>query len=122
AAIAAVHAEAPSAAATDWPPILALYDVLRAVAPSPVVDLNRAVAVAEVEGPRAGLDEVDALVHGGRLDGYAPLHAARADMLRRLGRGPEAAAAYGRAAELAANPAERAFLLARAQAEAAGPA
>jgi RNA polymerase sigma-70 factor (ECF subfamily) len=122
AAIAAVHAEAPTAAATDWPQIVGLYDVLRAVAPSPVADLNRAVAVAEVEGPRAGLDEVDALVAGGRLDGYAPLHAARADMLRRLGRHDAAAAAYGRAAELSENPAERAFLAARAQAEAAGPA
>ena len=122
AAIAAVHAEAASAEATDWPQILGLYDVLVAVAPSPVVALNRAVALAEVEGPGAGLAEVEALAAGGRLDGYAPLHAARADMLRRLGRGGEAAAAYARAAELAGNPAERAFLAGRAQAEAAGPA
>jgi RNA polymerase sigma-70 factor (ECF subfamily) len=122
AAIAAVHAEAQTAQATDWPQILGLYDVLRAVAPSPVVSLNRAVALAEVDGPGAGLEEVEALAAGGRLDGYAPLHAARADMLRRLGRGGEAVAAYAQAAELAGNPAERAFLAGRAQAEADGPA
>jgi RNA polymerase sigma-70 factor (ECF subfamily) len=121
AAIAAVHAEAPTAAETDWPQILGLYDVLRSVAPSPVADLNRAVALAEVEGPAAGLAEVEEVAADGRLDGYAPLHAARADMLRRLGRGGEAAAAYARAAELSVNPAERAFLAGRAQAEAGGP-
>ena len=122
AAIAAVHAEAETAAATDWPQILGLYDVLRAVAPSPVVDLNRAVALAEVEGPAAGLEAVEALVAGGRLDAYAPLHAARADLLRRAGRARDAAAAYARAAELTGNPAERAFLAARAQAVEGGPA
>ena len=120
AAIAAVHAEAPTAADTDWPQVLGLYDVLRDTAPSPVVDLNRAVALAEVEGPATGLAAVEALAADGRLEGYAPLHAARADMLRRLGRPGEAAAAYGRAAELAGNPAERAFLAARAQAGGAG--
>ncbi|MGE0028878.1 MAG: RNA polymerase sigma factor [Thermoleophilia bacterium] len=123
AAIAAVHAEAGTADATDWAQILGLYDVLAAVAPSPVVTLNRAVALAEVAGPAAGLEEVEALAEDGRLDAYAPLHAARADMLRRVGRGGEAAAAYARAAELAGNPAERAFLAGRrAQAEEAGPA
>jgi RNA polymerase sigma-70 factor, ECF subfamily len=80
------------------------------------------VALAEVEGATAGLDAVEALAAAGRLDDYAPLHAARADMLRRLGRHGDAAAAYARAAELAGNPAERAFLTGRAQAEAGGPA
>ena len=116
AAIAAVHAEAPSAAATDWPQILALYDELMRRAPSPVVALNRAVAVAQVEGPGAGLDLVDALAGDGALDAYAPLHAARADMLRRLGRAGEAAGEYAVAARLTANPAERAFLEERSRA------
>jgi RNA polymerase sigma-70 factor, ECF subfamily len=115
AAIAAVHAEAPSAAATDWPQILGLYDELMRRAPSPVVALNRAVAVAEVHGPGAGLELVDGLADEA-LRGYAPLHAARADMLRRLGRTGEASAEYALAAALTGNPAERAFLEERSRA------
>jgi RNA polymerase sigma-70 factor, ECF subfamily len=110
AGVAALHAVAPTAAATDWRRILALYDRLMEVASSPVVALNRAVAVAMVEGPAAGLEVMDALAASGDLDGYHLLHAGRADLLRRLGRGPEAAAAYRRALELATNPVERAFL------------
>jgi RNA polymerase sigma-70 factor (ECF subfamily) len=106
AAINAVHADAPEAAATDWRQILALYDQLLAIAPSPVVALNRAVAVAEVDGPAAGLALVDEL----DLDGYHVLHAVRADLLRRLGRGTEARAAYAAALERTENAAERAFL------------
>jgi RNA polymerase sigma-70 factor, ECF subfamily len=106
AAINAVHSDAPAAAATDWEQILALYDQLLALAPSPVVALNRAVAVAEVEGPEAALALVDEL----DLDGYHLFHAIRADLLRRLGRGPEAALAYDAAIALAGNAAERVFL------------
>jgi RNA polymerase sigma-70 factor, ECF subfamily len=113
AGIAALHAVAPTAAATDWRRIAALYDRFLAVAPSPVVALNRAVAVAMVEGPEAGLALMDPLAASGGLDGYHLLHAARADLLRRLGRDREAAAAYRRAHELAANPVERAFLTRR---------
>ena len=114
AAIAAVHAEAPAAAATDWPQILALYDELMRRAPSQVVALNRAVAVAQVRGPEAGLAAVDRLAGEPALAGYAPLHVARADLLRRLGRHPEAAREYALAAGLTDNPAERAFLEGRA--------
>ncbi|MET9827756.1 sigma-70 family RNA polymerase sigma factor [Streptomyces sp. NPDC006385] len=106
AAIQAVHSDAPTAGTTDWGQILRLYDQLMAVAPSPVVALNRAVAVAEVEGPRQALDLVDAL----DLDGYHVFHAVRADLLRRLGRRMEAARAYEAAVALAESPAERAFL------------
>ncbi|HWD46409.1 MAG TPA: sigma-70 family RNA polymerase sigma factor [Actinomycetota bacterium] len=106
AAIAAVHSDAPTAAATDWRQIMALYDQLLALAPSPVVALNRAVAVAEVEGPAAAL----ALVDGLDLDGYYLFHAVRADLLRRLGRPAEAAPAYEAAIARTSNAAERAFL------------
>ena len=106
AAINAVHSDAPTAAATDWRQILALYDQLLALAPSPVVALNRAVAVAEVEGPAAAL----ALVDGLDLDGYHLFHAIRADLLRRLGRDAEAVAAYEAAIARTGNAAERAFL------------
>ena len=106
AAIAAVHSDAATAADTDWASILALYDQLLARSPSAVVALNRAVAVAEVRGPAAALAEVDAL----DLEGYHLFHATRADLLRRLGRAEEAAAAYARAAELASNATERRFL------------
>ena len=109
AAINAVHSVAPSFASTDWHAILTLYDQLRAVAPTPVVELNRAVALAEVRGPAAGLAAVDGLRSAG-LDGYYLFHATRADLLRRLGRGGEAAAAYAAAAALTANAAERAYL------------
>jgi RNA polymerase sigma-70 factor, ECF subfamily len=106
AAINAVHSDAPTASQTDWAQILRLYDQLMTVAPSPVVALNRAVAVAEVEGPAAGLLAVDAL----DLDDYHVFHAVRADLLRRLGREDEATRAYASAIERATNPAERAFL------------
>ncbi|MDC0769853.1 RNA polymerase sigma factor [Streptomyces sp. HD] len=106
AAIQAVHSDAPDAGATDWAQILRLYDQLTAVAPSPVVALNRAVAVAEVAGPRQALDLVDAL----DLDGYHVFHAVRADLLRRLGRDTEAVRAYEAAVVLSENPAERAYL------------
>jgi RNA polymerase sigma-70 factor, ECF subfamily len=110
ACIAALHAVAPTAEATDWRRITLLYDQLMAVAGSPVVALNRAVAVAMVEGPAAGLDLMDTLAASGSLDSYHLLHAARGDLLRRLGRAPEAAAAYRRALELATNPVEQTFL------------
>ncbi|HEU4899192.1 MAG TPA: RNA polymerase sigma factor [Actinomycetota bacterium] len=113
ACIAALHAVAPTAEATDWRRILLLYDQLMAVASSPVVALNRAVAVAMVDGPAAGLELMDTLAASGALDGYHLLHAARADLLRRLGRDPEAAAAYRRALEVATNPVEQAFLARR---------
>jgi RNA polymerase sigma-70 factor, ECF subfamily len=106
AAINAVHTDAATAQATDWRQILALYDQLRALAPSPVVNLNRAVAVAEVDGPAAGLAIVDQL----DLDGYYLLHSIRADLLARLGRTAEAAAEYEAAAELTQSTAQRRFL------------
>jgi RNA polymerase sigma-70 factor, ECF subfamily len=110
AAIAAVHAEAPTAEATDWTQIVALYDVLMRVEPSPVVELNRAVAVAMRDGPEAGLGMVDGIVARGDLDTYHLAHATRADFLRRLGRKDEAREAYGRALELARQQPERSFL------------
>jgi RNA polymerase sigma-70 factor, ECF subfamily len=106
AAINAVHSDARSAGDTDWTQILTLYDQLLAVTPTAVVSLNRAVALAEVAGPEEALRVVDGL----DLDGYHLLHATRADLLRRLGRVEEAASAYDRAAALAENAAERAFL------------
>ncbi|WP_405717500.1 RNA polymerase sigma factor [Streptomyces sp. NBC_01537] len=109
AAIAAVHDEAADVATTDWPQVVALYDVLARVSPSPVVELNRAVAVAMRDGPEAGLAALDAL-KADALRGYHPLPAARADLLRRLGRTAEAAAAYRAALELVDNERERAFL------------
>jgi RNA polymerase sigma-70 factor (ECF subfamily) len=113
AAIAAVHAEAPTPQATDWRQIALLYAELANVLPTPVVTLNRAVAIAMADGPAAGLALVDALANGGALDDYHLLHATRADMLRRLERTDEAAAAYERALELTANETERRFLAAR---------
>jgi RNA polymerase sigma-70 factor (ECF subfamily) len=110
AAIAGLHARAARAADTDWRGIAALYDRLLAVEPSPVVALNRAVAVAMAEGPARGLALVDELAAGGELAGYHLLPAARADLLRRLGRRAEAAAAYRAALELTGNAAERRFL------------
>jgi RNA polymerase sigma-70 factor (ECF subfamily) len=108
AAINAVHSDAPTAAATDWGQILALYDQLLTVAPTPVVALNRAVALAEVKGPAAALAEIDGLAAG--LDRYHLFHATRADLLTRLARHPEAAAAYEVALALTDNAAERRFL------------
>jgi RNA polymerase sigma-70 factor (ECF subfamily) len=111
AAINAVHTEAPSARDTNWSAIVALYGHMVLLDPSPIVRLNRAVAVAEVDGSGAGLAEVDRLAEV--LDGYHAFHAARADLLRRLGRGGESRAAYDRAIGLAGNPAERAYLTRR---------
>ncbi|GIF51569.1 RNA polymerase sigma-70 factor (ECF subfamily) [Asanoa ferruginea] len=113
AAIAAVHDDAASVATTDWPQVVALYDVLRTVAPSPLVDLNRAVAVAMVDGPAAGLELLDELVADRHLAAYHLLPAARADLLRRLGRTAEAAEAYRAALALVGNEPERAYLARR---------
>jgi RNA polymerase sigma-70 factor (ECF subfamily) len=110
AAIAAVHADAPTAESTDWSQIVALYDQLCALRPSPVAALNRSVAVAELHGPAAGLDAL-AETDPASLENYQPYHAARADLLARAGRRNEAAAAYNRAIELATNPVERGFLV-----------
>jgi RNA polymerase sigma-70 factor (ECF subfamily) len=113
AAIASLHAQAPTYAATDWPQIVTLYDELLRVWPSPVVALNRAVAVAMIDGPEAALADVDALAQDGRLAGYHYLPAIRADLLHRLGRDPEAADAYRQALALSDNAAESAFLAER---------
>jgi RNA polymerase sigma-70 factor (ECF subfamily) len=113
AAIAALHAQAPRAAETDWPQIAALYAILHRVQPTPVVELNHAVAIAMADGPERGLALIDRLEQRGELAGYHLVDAARADLLRRLGRHPEANAAYGRALALVTNQAERRFLEAR---------
>jgi RNA polymerase sigma-70 factor (ECF subfamily) len=110
AAIAAVHADAPSAGATDWAEIVGLYDLLIQVEPSPVVELNRAVAVAVRDGPHAGLVLVDAILARGELSDYRLAHAARADLCRRLGRTAEARASYQRALALTRQDPERRFL------------
>jgi RNA polymerase sigma-70 factor, ECF subfamily len=110
AAIAAVHAEALNAAATDWARIVGLYDVLVQADPSPVVELNRAVAVAMRDGPLAGLELVDAILARGDLENYHLAHAARADLCRRLGRTAEARASYERALGLTKQEPERRFL------------
>jgi RNA polymerase sigma-70 factor (ECF subfamily) len=110
AAIAALHAEAPSYAETDWTQVLGVYDVLLAAWPSPVVALNRTVALAMVEGPAAALAEIESLERDGRLAGYRYLASTKADLLRRLDRHAEAAAAYRAALALADNAAEQAFL------------
>jgi RNA polymerase sigma-70 factor, ECF subfamily len=110
AAIAALHCQAERAEDTDWPQILSLYDLLERLQPSAVVSLNRAVAVAMVHGPQAGLTIVDTLADGGDLGGYHLLHAARADLLRRLGWMVPAAENYRRALELATNESERRYL------------
>ena len=115
AAIAALHCQAARADETDWPQIVRLYDVLERRHPSPIVALNRAVAVAMVDGPSAGLALVDALAASGELDGYHLLHAARADLLRRLGRAAAAADSYARAIALVTNDSERRFLERRLQ-------
>jgi RNA polymerase sigma-70 factor (ECF subfamily) len=110
AAIAAVHAEAPGAAATDWAQIVALYDVLLRMTPSPVVELNRAVAVAMRDGPAEGLELVDAILARGELSDYHLAHACRADLCRRLGRTADARASYERALALTKQEPERRFL------------
>ena len=113
AAIAAVHAQAPSYAATDWPQLLTLYDGLLRVWPSPVVELNRAVVVSMISGPAVALDEIARLELDARLGSYRYLPATKADLLRRLGRDGEAEAAYRAALERTENAAERAFLARR---------
>jgi len=113
AAIAAVHAQAPTATATDWVEIAGLYDVLLRVAPSPVVELNRAVAIAMRDGPAVGLALIDALLARGALDDYHLAHAARADLCRRLRRNAQARASYERALALARQVPERVFLARR---------
>jgi RNA polymerase sigma-70 factor, ECF subfamily len=118
AAIAALHARAPRPEDTDWPQIAALYGRLAELTPSPVVELNRAVAIAMADGPERGLALLALL--GGQLDDYQHFHSARADLLRRLGRDEEAVDAYRRALDLATNPTERAFLE-RRLAELTGP-
>lgn len=110
AAIAALHDEADSWSATDWPQIVELYRRLVAIDPSPVVELNLGVAVAMADGPAVGLAMIDGLAATGALEAYPYLHAARAHLLRRLGRRSEAAAAYRTALDLTDNRAEQAFL------------
>jgi RNA polymerase sigma-70 factor (ECF subfamily) len=113
AAISAVHCRAARAEDTDWAQIVRLYDLLERVQPSPIVSLNRAVAVAMASGPGAGLEIIDRLAVNNDLDSYHLLHAARADLLRRLGSAAEAAKSYRRALELATNDSERRFLARR---------
>src|SRR5207248_11007424 len=110
AAIAAVHAEAKTAAATDWGQIASLYDALLRIEPSPIIELNRAVAVAMRDGPAAGLALIDAILARGQLADYHLAHAARADLCRRLGQNLDAKAAYERALELARQETEQRFL------------
>ena len=110
AAISAVHAEAKRAEDTDWPQIVGLYDALLRVQPTPVVELNRAAAVAMAYGPAAGLRLIEALQTEGLLDDYYLAHAARADLLRRAARRDEAASAYRRAIALCLNPVEVRYL------------
>ena len=111
AAISAVHTSARDARGTDWSQVVALYDQLVRLDPSPIIALNRAIAVAELDGPEVALAAVDRL--GGKLAGYHAYHATRADLLRRLGRSQESRAAYGKAIELAGNTAETAYLTRR---------
>src|SRR5438067_2215596 len=113
AAIASVHAQAPSSVTTDWPRIVSLYDLLMRAEPSPVVELNRAVAVAMLDSPLAGLTLIDAILARGDLGNYHLVHAARADLCRRLGRTAEARAAYARALRLTQQEPERRFLTRR---------
>jgi RNA polymerase sigma-70 factor (ECF subfamily) len=110
AAIAAVHAEAESVAATDWRQIVSLYNQLQRIQPSPIVQLNRAVAIAMCDGPEAGLTHIDAVLEQGELANYYLAHSARADMYRRLGRIAEARSAYEKALTLTQQEPERQFL------------
>jgi RNA polymerase sigma-70 factor (ECF subfamily) len=121
AAIAAVHAEAADAAATDWPQIAALYELLLRLDPNPVIELNRAAAVAMRDGPGSGLVLIDAILQRGDLADYHPAHAARADLLQRLGRTGEAADAYRRALALVRLAPERRFIERRLAALPAAP-
>ena len=115
AAIAAVHAEAPTASATKWAQIVGLYDLLARAAPSPVIELNRAVAVAMRDGPAAGLELIDAILAHGELANYHLVHSARADLCRRLGKAADARAAYERALALTHQAPERRFIERRLQ-------
>ena len=115
AAIASVHATAPSAAETDWTRLVSLYDVLQRAEPSPIIALNRAVAVAMRDGPQVGLDLVDTILAEGTLADYRLAHAARADLCRRLGRAAEARESYLRALALTRQEPERRFLERRLQ-------
>ena len=110
AAIAAVHCRANRPGDTDWSQIVRLYDLLQQLTPSPVVSLNRAVAVAMADGPQQGLTIISTVEAAGDLTGYHLLHAAKADLLRRLGSLDEAAVSYKRALDLATNESERRFL------------
>jgi RNA polymerase sigma-70 factor (ECF subfamily) len=110
AAVAAVHAESPNASSTDWRQIVGLYDVLQSLEPSPVVELNRAVAVAMRDGPASGLSLIDAILARGDLSDYYLAHSARADLCRRLGRTADAIASYDRALHLTRQEPERRFL------------
>jgi RNA polymerase sigma-70 factor (ECF subfamily) len=110
AAIASLHAGAPRPEDTDWPQIVSLYGALLRMSPSPVVELNRAAAISMADGPAAALSLVERIRRSGTLDGYHLLHATEADLLRRLDRREEAAAAYARALELTTNAQERRFL------------
>jgi RNA polymerase sigma-70 factor (ECF subfamily) len=110
AAMAAVHATAPNARATDWREMVELYDALLQIEPSPIVELNRAVAVAMRDGPAAGLELIDDILDSGDLAEYHLVHAARADLCRRLGRTPEARESYEQALALAKQEPERRFL------------
>ena len=110
AAISAVHCQAARPEDTDWAQIVRLYDLLERVQPSPIVSLNRAVAVAMMDGPQTGLGLIDELAASNDLDTYHLLHAARADLLRRLGATEEAAECYRQALELATNESERRYL------------
>ena len=110
AGVAALHCQAPRAADTDWPQIVALYDLLQQIQPSPVVSLNRAAAIAMRDGAEQGLALMNQLAANGDLENYHLLHAARADLLRRLGRSEEAASSYAQALALANNQTERRFL------------
>ena len=111
AAISAVHTSARDVRDTDWSQVIALYDQLVHLDPSPIIALNRAIAVAELDGPEVALAAVDCLEH--RLAGYHAYHATRADLLRRLGRSQKSRAAYDKAIELAGNTAETAYLTRR---------
>ncbi|MGH9561084.1 MAG: DUF6596 domain-containing protein, partial [Terracidiphilus sp.] len=110
AAIAAVHCRAERSGDTDWPQIVRLYEQLESIQPSPIVALNRAVAVAMAEGPRAGLAAIDALTATNELEEYHLLHAARADLWRRCGMNSEAAQSYARAMQLVKNDSEQRYL------------
>jgi RNA polymerase sigma-70 factor (ECF subfamily) len=115
AAIAAVHAEAPTASATNWAQIVGLYDLLARAAPSPVIELNRAVAIAMRDGPAAGLEHIDAILARGELGNYHLIHSARAELCRRLGKADEARVSYERALALTRQAPERRFIEGRLQ-------